>query len=143
MKKIFMATTLMLLAVLNNTLIAQGLQRVPLSIYFPEQVETIPVEASNYLISKIGLATARNGMGATNEFTQFYITCISTVTDRYVVPGAPTKYFNKEELNFYVVDAFPKKFSIHIPFLFKASAIVMRRHTLMDLKDLFRCLTGL
>lgn len=104
-----MATTLMLLAVLNNTLIAQGLQRVPLSIYFPEQVETIPVEASNYLISKIGLATSRNGMGATNEFTQFYITCISTVTDRYVVPGAPTKYFNKEDLNFYVVDAFSKK----------------------------------
>lgn len=83
--------------------------KVPVAIYFPEQVESIPAEAQNLLVSKLTSAAARSGMAATPDFAQFYLTCSATVLDRDVIAGAPTKYRQEVELNFYVVDAFAKK----------------------------------
>lgn len=83
--------------------------KVPVSIYFPEQVESMPAEAQNILISKLTSAASRNGMAATPDFAQFYLTCVASVLDRDVIAGAPTKYRQEVELTFYVVDAFAKK----------------------------------
>lgn len=88
---------------------AQETPRVPISIYLPDQVESIPVEARASLETKLMSAAADNGMGATPEFTQFYITASATVIDRHVVAGAPTKFRQEVELSFFVVDAFSKK----------------------------------
>lgn len=83
--------------------------KVPVSIYFPEQVESVPVEAQNVLVSKLTSAAAQNGMAATPDFAQFYVTCTASVLDRNVIAGAPTKYRQQVELTFYVVDAFARK----------------------------------
>lgn len=83
--------------------------KVPVSIYFPEQVESVPVEAQNILVSKLTSAAAQNGMAATPDFAQFFVTCTASVLDRQVIAGAPTKYRQEVELSFYVVDAFAKK----------------------------------
>jgi len=79
-----------------------------LAVYFPEVVESIPASAMQNLTNRISAATAKNGMAAA-DFTQFYITCVPTENDKYVVAGSPAKFFNKTDLNFYVVDAFANR----------------------------------
>jgi len=83
--------------------------KVPFAVYFPEQVESVPVQAQDILLAKLTAAAAQNGMAATPDFAQFYMTCAASVVDRSVLPGAPTKYSQEVELTFYVVDAFAKK----------------------------------
>lgn len=83
--------------------------KVPVAVYFPEQVESIPAAAQDVLLAKLTAAAAQNGMAATPDFAQFYMTCAASVVDRNVIPGAPTKYRQQVELTFYVVDAFAKK----------------------------------
>jgi len=79
-----------------------------LAVYYPEAVEGIPSSAMQSLSTKIMAATAKNGM-ASMDFTQFYITCVPTENEKYVVAGSPAKFFNKTDLNFYVVDAFANR----------------------------------
>lgn len=86
-----------------------GTPQIPISVYLPEEAESIPASARHSLESKLITATSRNGMGATEDFAQFYVTCAATVVDQQVVPGAPTKYRQEVEWNLYVVDAFAKK----------------------------------
>lgn len=89
---------------------AQGRsEKVPVAVYYPETVDGVSAEAAAVLMNKLNTATANNGMGAINETPQFYITCVPVENEKYVVAGAPTKYFFKSDLNFYVVDAFAKK----------------------------------
>ncbi len=83
--------------------------KVPFAVYFPEQTEAVPVEAQDILLAKLTAAAAQNGMAATPDFTQFYMTCAASVVDRSVLPGAPTKFSQQVELTFYVVDSFAKK----------------------------------
>lgn len=110
MKRIVNKLTLLALSLFGcAALSAQEAPKVPISIYLPDQVESIPVEARASLEAKLTSAAAKNGMGATPEFTQFYITAAASVVDRHVLPGAPTKYRQEVDLTFYVVDAFSKK----------------------------------
>ena len=107
MKKIFLFALAGLTAV--SGLKAQNSARVPISVYFPEQVESIPETAVNSLTSRLKSAAAQNGMGATDDFAQFYLTADASVVSRDVVPGAPPKFSQQVELTVYVVDAFAKK----------------------------------
>lgn len=88
---------------------AQETPQVPISIYFPEQVETIPPTAVKSITSKLTSALAQCGMGATDDFAQFYLTCDATVVSRDVIPGAPVKYSQDVDLTLYVMDVFAKK----------------------------------
>lgn len=102
--------TLLLATVAITPLMAQkGLPQIPISVYLPEEAVTIPASSRLSLESKLITATAQCGMGATEDFAQFYVTCAATVVDEQVVPGAPTKYRQEVEWNLYVVDAFAKK----------------------------------
>lgn len=83
--------------------------KIPVSIYLPEEECDIPSSAQSLLINKIKSITAQCGMGATDDFAQFYTTCTTTVLDKHVVPGAPPKYMQEIEITFHVVDAFAKK----------------------------------
>lgn len=84
-------------------------EKVPVAIYFPEQVESIPDSAVNSLTNKLVAAVAQSGMGASDDFVQFYLTCEAAVVSRDIIPGAPTKYRQNADLTFYVVDAFSQK----------------------------------
>lgn len=79
-----------------------------LAVYYPEDLDNVPASAIQTLTRKLNTATAKNSMAAA-ELTQFYITCMPTETEKYVVPGSPVKYFSKMDLNFYVVDAFANR----------------------------------
>ena len=85
----------------------QGL--VPISVYIPNDTENIPLEAHRVLLNKFKAAASQCGMGATEDFAQFYITCSSTKVDMQVIAGAPPKYRQELELSVYVIDAFSNK----------------------------------
>lgn len=87
----------------------QRSEKVPVAVYYPETVDGISAESAAVLMNKMTIATTNAGMGASNECPQFYITCIPVENEKYVISGAPTKYFFKSDLNFYVVDAYAKK----------------------------------
>jgi len=82
---------------------------IPISIFFSEQSANIPQEAVGSLTNKMRAAAARNGLGATDDNNQFFLTCQATVEEKYVIPGPPPQYFQKLDLTFYVVDSFTKK----------------------------------
>lgn len=88
---------------------AQEQPQVPIAIYFPEQVESIPPTAVKSLTTKLTSAAAQCGMGATDDFAQFYLTCDANVISRDVIPGAPAKFSQDVDLTLYVVDVFSKK----------------------------------
>ncbi len=83
--------------------------KIPISIYLPDGEKGIPSAASSHLANKITMIAAQNGMGATDDFAQFYVTTLATVLDQHVIPGAPTKYSYELDLTFHIVDAFAKK----------------------------------
>ena len=83
--------------------------KIPISIYLPTEECNIPVAAQKMLTNKITLIATQNGMGASEEFAQFYATCVSTMLEKHVVGGAPAKYMQEVELTFHIVDAFAKK----------------------------------
>ncbi len=109
MKQIIIAVALALAAGASAYAQQERSEKVPVAVYYPESVNTIPADAAAVLMAKLNAATTRNGMGALNEAPQFYVTCIPVENEKYVIPGSPTKYFFKADLNFYVVDAFGKK----------------------------------
>ncbi len=83
--------------------------KVPISVYLPDELDNIPEEARNTLKNKFKAAAAQSGMGATDDFAQFYMTCTATKVDMQVIPGAPTKYRQEVDLTLYIVDAMSKK----------------------------------
>jgi hypothetical protein len=91
--------------------------KVPIAVYLPEENTDMPSEALTTLNNKLKAAATQSGMGATDGFAQFYLTCTSTRVDMQVIAGAPTKYRQELELSVYVVDAMSSKIfgSIDIP----------------------------
>jgi len=83
--------------------------KVQLGIYVPEDGKTIPVGSVQTLNTRIKNILAKNGMAATDNITQFFVTCDALVVEKNILPGAPTKYQQKIELNLYVIDALGKK----------------------------------
>lgn len=90
---------------------AQGAENknVPLTIAVPEQAEYVPQIAQSALADKMRQIVNVNGMGATDDAGQFFMTCVLTVADKQVVGGAPVKIAQKIDVTFYVADAFNQK----------------------------------
>lgn len=84
-------------------------KRVPLTIAVPEQAEYVPQIAQSALADKMRQIVNVNGMGATDDAGQFFLTCVLTVADKQVVGGAPVKIAQKIDATFYVADAFNQK----------------------------------
>lgn len=82
---------------------------VPLMIVVPEQAEYVPQVARGALENKMRQIVNLNGMGATDDAGQFFLTCMLTVQDKQVVGGAPTRIAQKVDATFYVADAFNRK----------------------------------
>lgn len=82
---------------------------VPLTIVVPEQAEYVPAVAQSALADKMRRIVNVNGMGATDDAGQFFITCVLNVTDKQVVSGAPVKVAQKIDATFYVADAFNQR----------------------------------
>uniref|UniRef100_UPI0040576586 hypothetical protein n=1 Tax=Alistipes sp. TaxID=1872444 RepID=UPI0040576586 len=105
----FVMATATLRPAMAQKSVSSNTPQIPISVYLPEEASSIPASARQSLESKLITATARNGMGATEDFAQFYVTCAATVIDQQVLAGAPTQYRQEVEWNLYVVDAFAKK----------------------------------
>ena len=88
---------------------AQASRNVPLTVYVPEQAEYLPEIAHAAMANKMRQVVNLNGMGATDDRGQFYITCTVSVTDKEVVGTAPAKIAQKMDVTFYVADALGKK----------------------------------
>lgn len=106
MKKLFIFPLLLLVAICAK---AEEKGKVPIAVYFPEQVESIPRTSVNALSAKLITALGQSEMGASDDFAQFYLTCKAAVISRDVIPGAPPKYRQNVDLTFYVIDAFSQK----------------------------------
>ena len=88
---------------------AQELPKVPMAVSISEASSNIPEASREFLTSRLNSAVAKNGMGATDDFTQFYLSCSYKVVEKHTLPGPPAKYFNTVEMNYFVVDAFAQK----------------------------------
>ncbi|MCQ2177522.1 MAG: hypothetical protein MJY42_01390 [Bacteroidales bacterium] len=106
MKKIFLA--FVALAV-SCAAYSQTQKVVPMSVYIPEDSPSIPAQSSDMLLTRMRSAVVRSGMAATDDVTQFYLTCKSDLVDKHIIPGAPTKYSHAVEMTFFVVDALAQK----------------------------------
>ena len=106
MKKILFAA---FAAILSCSLYAQDNSditgKVQMAVYVPEDCETIPASVQPALKTKLSGILSRNGMAATPNYTQFFLTCTATVLEKNIIPGAPTKYQQKIEINLAVIDA--------------------------------------
>lgn len=89
--------------------IAQETTKVPMTVSISDASSNIPLSSRDFLTTRLNAAITRNGMGATDDFCQFYMSCTYSVVEKHIVPGAPTKYFQTIEMNFFVVDAFAQK----------------------------------
>lgn len=83
--------------------------KIPMTVYLSDASSNIPSSSREFLTTRLNAAVARNGMGATEDFCQFYMSCSYSVIEKHIVPGSPTKYFQTVEMNFFVVDAFAQK----------------------------------
>lgn len=83
--------------------------KVPMTVYFADESSNIPYSSRDFLTTRMKAAITKNGMGATDDFCQFFMSCSYNVIEKHVVPGSPTKYFQTVEMNFFVVDAFAQK----------------------------------
>ncbi len=113
---------LILLAACLATFCASAQQtekRVPLKVVVPEQAELVPLIAQSALMNKMRQVVNLNGVGATDDGGQFYMTCIFNVTDKQLVGGAPAKIVQKIDATFYVVDGFGQK-------IFGTTALALR-----------------
>jgi len=110
MKKIILSALCIFAAVAIN---AQEQERVPsqipMAVSISESSSSIPSGSEDYLVTRMKAAIANNGMGATENCTQFYMTCTYTLLANNVIPGAPTKFSQTAEMQFFVIDAFAKK----------------------------------
>lgn len=88
---------------------AQESSKVPMTVSISEASSNIPASSRDFLTMRLNSAIAKNGMGATDDFTQFYLSCSYSVVEKHIVPGSPTKYFQTVEMNYFVVDAFAQK----------------------------------
>lgn len=91
--------------------VAQGTAKksVPLTVAVPEQAEYVPEIARAAIENKMQQIVNINGMSATGDTGQFFLTCALNVTDKQVVAGAPVKIAQKIDITFYVADAFNKR----------------------------------
>lgn len=88
---------------------AAAIDSVPMGVAVAETSSNIPASSYDFLTTRLNSAIANSGMGSTQDVTQFYITCSYNVVDKHIVPGAPTKYFQTIEMNYFVCDAFAQK----------------------------------
>lgn len=88
---------------------AQTSRNVPLTVFVPEQAEYLPDVARAAMAGKMRQIVNLNGMGATDDRGQFYITCTVAVTDKEVLGTAPAKIVQKMDVTFYVADALDQK----------------------------------
>lgn len=82
---------------------------VPLTVAVPEQAEYVPQIAHAAMANKMRQIANLNGMSATDDAGQFFLTCVVTVQDKQIVSGAPAKIAQKVDVTFYVADAFNRK----------------------------------
>lgn len=82
---------------------------IQMGVYFDEGQTSIPQNARHLLEARIKTLLGRNMMGATDDFAQFMVTCEANKLSTDILPGAPTKYREELEVNFYVIDAMAKK----------------------------------
>lgn len=87
----------------------QDSPKVPMTVFISEASSNIPMSSWDFLTTRLKSAITRNGMGATDDFTQFYLSCTYSVVEKHIVPGSPTKYFQTVEMNYFVVDAIAQK----------------------------------
>lgn len=86
-----------------------AIKRIPLTVVVPEQAEYVPQIAQSAMADKMRQIVMANGMAATDDLGQFFLTCSIGVADKQVVAGAPPKFADKMDVSFYVADAFGQK----------------------------------
>lgn len=91
--------------------VAQGAEKksVPLTVIVPEQAEYVPTIAQSALADKMRQIVNVNGMGATDNAGQFFMTCVMNVAEKQVLGGAPMKIAQKIDATFYIADAFNQR----------------------------------
>lgn len=106
-----MKKLIILAASLAACAVASGAESksVPLTVAVPEQAEYVPEAARAALENKMRQIVNLNGMSATGDAGQFFLTCVVTVQDKQVVGGAPVKIAQQVDVTFYVADAINEK----------------------------------
>lgn len=117
MKKIFLTIFAVVLSCCLHAQDSGVTGKVQMAVYIPEDCESIPASAHKMLIQRINSIITKNGMAATTDYTQFFITADAMLIEKNVLPGAPTKYQQKLDVTLTVIDAINGKAfgSVEVP----------------------------
>lgn len=82
---------------------------IPIMPVTPTAADGIPAGAEQALRNKIAQIASASGMGSMNRYAQFCLAVSVDTAFKEVVPGAPAKFVEELNFNFYIVDQFDKK----------------------------------
>ena len=102
MKRYLLSIILCVLAAFALSAQEQDSPKVPMTVSISEASSNVPASSWDFLTTRLNAAITKNGMGATDNFTQFFLSCTYSVVDKHIVPGSPTKYFQTVEMNYFV-----------------------------------------
>lgn len=82
---------------------------ITLSVILPEQEDTFPSGAKTYLSNKLMQSAIVNGIGASEDFSRFFITCNIAMATKDIVPGPPQQIAENMEITLFIADYFDQK----------------------------------
>lgn len=82
---------------------------VQMAVYLDESQNAVPQNVKGLVEARLKTILSKNMMGASGDFCQFFVTCDANKVESDILPGAPTKYRDVIEVNFYVIDALAEK----------------------------------
>ncbi len=96
--------------------------RIALSVIEDESTEGLPITEKRILANKLKQIATMNGLGAAT-FSQFYISAAYAVTNKEVIPGAPTQYLIEGEITLFMGDFIDNKIFASSTFTSKGAGI--------------------
>nr|WP_321407214.1 hypothetical protein [uncultured Carboxylicivirga sp.] len=93
----------------QSTGLMSDAERLSLSVWLPEQTETIPAGATSLLYNKMLKAATESGLSAISNGSRFILTANSVVLDKSITSTAPAMVAVNLELTFYIGDGLEGK----------------------------------
>ncbi|PJB14102.1 MAG: hypothetical protein CO118_10420, partial [Flavobacteriales bacterium CG_4_9_14_3_um_filter_32_8] len=80
--------------------------RIMLTAWVPEQIESMPVTARKNLENKLTQLVVKNGLGGSPYNTRFIVSANITVATKDILPGPPPMHAMNLDVTLYIGDGF-------------------------------------
>src|SRR5665647_2080014 len=87
---------------------SNDLARISLTPVVPEQMDGMPENALSVLENKLQQIASTNGLGASDYYLRFIITCKVVLVTKDIIPGPPAMHAYNMDMTMYIADYFSK-----------------------------------